>query len=114
MRHALAGGLLLLSTSAASAFDSGNDLYKFCQAPRFTFKFGLCVGLVTGYYQGMLALFDCKADGDSVTREQLVDVVMKYLRDNPGERHLGAQGLVTSTFVKAFDCTAPRTAKGAN
>ena len=40
----------------------------------------------------------------NVTRRQLMDVVTKYLRDNPAQRHLPAPGLVVSALEAAFPC----------
>lgn len=41
---------------------------------------------------------------NSATRPQLVDVVSKFLRDNPAERHNEAQGLVVRALATAFPC----------
>ncbi|OGA05844.1 MAG: hypothetical protein A2W68_08690 [Betaproteobacteria bacterium RIFCSPLOWO2_02_64_14] len=38
------------------------------------------------------------------TRQQLADVVTKYLRDNPAERHQPAQFLVLEALATAFPC----------
>jgi hypothetical protein len=41
---------------------------------------------------------------DGVTRVQSKDVVCKYLRDNPSERHLSGTVLVRKAFIKAWPC----------
>ena len=40
----------------------------------------------------------------NVTRRQLVDVMTKYLQDNPAQRHRMAFGLVLSALEAAFPC----------
>ena len=94
--------LLLGCATAPAVFDSGNDLYRYCTA-KGSGNGLLCLGLVTGYLEGLRLSFDCgKLDG--VTREQLKDVVVKFLRDNPAERHLPAVMLASRPYYLAFKC----------
>jgi hypothetical protein len=105
IRQAGAVLLLVLSTAVASGGDdTGNDLYGFCQQQRVSYQFGLCVGLVTGYFQQVHFFFKCRED-DNVTRAQLVDVVVKYLRENPKDRNKSAQILGSAAIALAFNCT---------
>lgn len=87
IRVAIAG-LLLLSASAASANDTGNDLFNWCQQRPDSFGRGMCYGLITAYYEAVLTTYDCQTVEAPVTRDQLVDVVMKFLREHPEERQL--------------------------
>jgi hypothetical protein len=105
MRYsALALAVFALGSSPATAtsFDSGNDLYRYCSS-KDAGKTILCLGLVTGYLEGMQLAFDCN-NLDAVSREQLKDIVLKFLHDNPADRHLPAALLSSRAYYLAFKC----------
>jgi hypothetical protein len=103
IRGAIAG-LLLLSASSASANDTGNDLYGWCQERPDSFRRGMCYGLITAYYEAVLTTYDCPTAEAPVTREQVVDVVMKFLREHPEERHIAAQWIANVALFQGFRC----------
>jgi hypothetical protein len=41
----------------------------------------------------------------SVTYQQLIDVAVRYMQDNPGIRHESARTLVWQSFNETFPCT---------
>ena len=70
-------------------FDTGNELYGFCQKPKGAELAAVCIATISGSYDMMTALgYKCQDDG--VTREQLKDVVVKYLQDHPEQRNAPA------------------------
>jgi Rap1a immunity proteins len=79
----------------------GNELYRWCTGAD---RSG-CLGYVTGVASVEAALnaipicFPAKA-----TANQLRDVVIAYLRDNPADRHMSALVLVSNAYVASFPC----------
>jgi len=41
---------------------------------------------------------------DGVTQGQAADIVVRYLEDNPSDRHFSAAYLVRAAFLKAYPC----------
>jgi hypothetical protein len=104
--------LLLVSASAHSQRVStmtGNTLLEACES-KDAFQHALCLG----YIQGATdidamdgATFPERRRScvtENVTNGQIEDVVVKYLRDHPEERHLLAAILVVRAVAKAFPC----------
>jgi len=55
----------------------------------------------------MMALgYRCGSD-TTKNKQQLMDVVIKYLRDNPANRNEQAAALSFAAFISAFNCTFP-------
>lgn len=84
-------------------FDDGNALLKDCTS-RNPFAQGLCYGLITGYFEGMRMSYTCSKDDPNINREQVKDVVIKFLKNTPEARHLPGVLLASRAFVLAFDC----------
>ena len=76
IKGALAVTLLFLSTTA-KANDTGNDLYAHCMDQRNAVEFGMCMGAVSAYFEGVLVFYKCSEEHDNVTRKQLIDVVVE-------------------------------------
>jgi Rap1a immunity proteins len=86
-------------------FMTGNMLYTACENQ----SRAQCVGYVG-------AVSDALSNGNAVngyracqphagyTSEQAVDVVRRWLKDHPEERHLGAVGLTAAALSEAFPC----------
>ena len=93
----------------------GNKLLEECEAKE-PVRQGICFGYITG-----AADVDAM-DGavfpehrhtcvpDVVTNGQLIDVVIKYLKAHPEERHLASGVLIIKAIAKAFPCK-PQTQK---
>src|ERR1700732_702883 len=107
--RAAVGTLLLLSTSAAAnaevvtPFDLGYGLKAFCTASKDPCSSGLCLGLVSGYFESFR--HKCRGDSGSIPRPQLVAVVLKFSRDNPDRLHGPAFDSASEALRRAFDCT---------
>ncbi|MFM7273629.1 MAG: Rap1a/Tai family immunity protein [Gammaproteobacteria bacterium] len=104
--------LFVASLPATAAFDTGNRLYEDCSAENY-FNRGYCGGYVVGIVDTIEALQGrgvlpanalCIPEG--ATKGQLVDVVLKYLGDNPDRRHLDAGALVPEALNRAFPCAS--------
>jgi hypothetical protein len=96
------GGCLFLfvSTSAAAYFDTGNEVYERCIAPDNSSKHQTCLTTASAYFDMMRALgYSC--NGDKVTRRQVADVFVKFLRENP-------TGLVEQQKARKSAVDSPR------
>lgn len=89
--------------TANAAFDNGNELLRNCTI-KGEFAGGLCYGLITGYYDGIRLSYKCTKDDPKINRQQIRDIVVKFLKDHPEARHLPAAYLAARAFVEAFDC----------
>ena len=96
-------GLLTLAAPANAGFDDGNKLLNYCTSEK-SFDQGVCSGLITGYFDGMQMAYTCSKGGPNITRKQVMDVVIKFLKDNPADRHLPGVNLAWRAFTVAFDC----------
>lgn len=109
----LLAALLILTCAASEAHAAtGNELAMWCREDgNGTFHSGLCSGYISGVIEWQATL---KASGmhslegfcfpDRVTNGQTVDVVKKYLKDNPDKTHWGASALTFNALVGAFPC----------
>jgi len=96
---ALMGG----SPAAAQYFDTGNELLSICNR-RDGGASMLCMGIVSGIADMMMASgYKCNP-GAPITRQQAQDVAVKYLRDHPETRHGPAVFSVILAMQKDFDC----------
>jgi hypothetical protein len=94
--------MLLGSPTSYAVLKSGNDLVADCQL-KIPVAEGYCYGYVHGAHDalGMITEF---CSPDDVVGKQLVDIVMKYLKENPENLHYNAASLVTSALIRAFPC----------
>ena len=99
----LAGG----PVNAAQGFSTGKELYSKCQAGPKTVQYNLCAGYVAGISDAMnihtlYGVRACHPQNASVS--QMVDVVKKFLADNPETRHHLSESLVAIAISDAFPC----------
>ncbi len=101
---------------AAASFVDGNKLYSDCTTREasgdYAVNTAVCLGYLTGVYDD-LELDRARAGQDScsggITAGQLRDVVTRYLRDHPRQRHWDAALLVRHAIMGAWpDCTPRR------
>ena len=91
-----AAAMLLMALSAPSAlagagFETGNDLYTMCNEDDY-YSRGVCIGYIMGIVDDFGEephTSTCRLPRH-ITAAQVRDVVVKYLRDHPAERHLSA------------------------
>jgi hypothetical protein len=104
--------LAVLPTPAVAAFYSGNDFLSYCNAPETAAARGKCTSFVAGAFDASeLLLTDRERDRSrffcvppSVTLGQLTDVLLKYVRENPAERHETAVSLFFKAIWTAWPC----------
>jgi hypothetical protein len=92
-----------VSAPAAAYFDTGNEVYERCIAPDKTSKRQICLATASAYLDMMRALgYSCT--GDNLTRRQVADVFVKFLRENPESRQKPGPLLAIEAFSKGFGC----------
>lgn len=119
-------GSCIAPVSVDAQTTSGNALYDTCTSDN-TVLAGFCIGYIMGLVEGQFwgGLLSAKAAGiqfesqdfnatlneffqhcipQDATNEQLRDVVVKYLRNNPATRHQTARILVWQAYREAFPC----------
>jgi Rap1a immunity proteins len=103
--------LLTISGRANAIYFTGNDLWVWCQHTNASQQKPLDAGLCTGYIWGVVDVFVdakrmfCVPQGNSGVRtDQLLDVVLLYLRDHPETRHQPAPALVINALKEKFPC----------
>ena len=98
-----------ISASAASL--SGNKVLKICKDPDQVPK-GICIGYVNGASEGLtmlLSLTSAKKMGricipNGVTNGQKKDIFIKYLENNPKDRHMIPFVLFAAAMREAYPC----------
>jgi len=101
---AVSGCLFLFaSTPAAAYFDTGNEVYERCIAPDKTSKHQTCLATASAYFD-MIRALGYSRNGEKVTRRQVADVFVKFLRENPESRQKPAPSLAVEAFSKGFGC----------
>ena len=83
---------------AAVVFDTGNGLLSVCDK-----DYSYCLGASAGYYDMLQSMGETCA-GIPVTNRQAADIVVKFLRDHPADRHLSAVSLARVALMDAFPC----------
>ena len=89
---------------AGAGFDTGNSLLRSCMSENLN----LCLGYTS-------AISDAMGDGGivrgriacipvGVTRGQVEDVAVQFLKQHPEKRHFAADSLVAQALSKAFPC----------
>jgi len=121
--------LAFLPSSGLADTVSGNTLHNACNAAGddSAVQFGFCIGYIGGVFDGMkfgagAVMFQAMpessaAEVDQATnsmigvcvpvnaeRAQLVDIVIKFLTENPQMRHESARGLIFQALQRAFPC----------
>jgi hypothetical protein len=97
---------------------TGDMLYAHCLSSN-TYARGICLGYVEGVADAgeQQALAGASVSGDASTLGtwrwciptgaalgQARELVVKFLRENPAERHLAAAGIVASALQRAWPC----------
>ena len=95
-----------LDVKAADNYMTGRDLQKFCTS-KFNTDYGYCVGFVTGVADIALVspiggIKPCHKT--SIKSQQLVDIVMNYIKNNPEIKRKPARFVILSALNNAFPC----------
>jgi hypothetical protein len=95
---------------------SGNDLLTLCSTPkdseRGEFDFAMCVGYILGVQDTLGELSASKVKtpfplclgANPPTKEQTVDIAVKFMRDNPAIRNEDAGAVAMGALSTAFTC----------
>jgi hypothetical protein len=101
-----------IGSAAPAQADSytGNDLTKWCDSEYQSYD-GLCRGFIAAttdaWLNSLLIANKESCLNPAITYGQIIDVVKKYLHDNPATRHKSAYGLTIQALYKGF--CAPQT-----
>lgn len=102
MKRILLALLIALSAPAqAGSFYTGNTLLGKCEST-FVGDTGLCMGYIAGALDAYGSVSTCPPD--TVTLGQAVDVVKKFLRDQPQVRNEVADVLLFTLFKATWPC----------
>lgn len=89
--------------NAVAAYQNGNTLWEQCSGESYASK-GRCSGYIIGVVDALAGFDQDSADcvPRSATVGQITDVVSKYLKEHPEDRHLSAASLVKYAVEQAF------------
>lgn len=105
---ALALTALFPMESRASLFD-GNELHQLCHS-RDGDEQALCMTYIMGVYDGVSASQATDSGGQKICPEkkvtafQMIDIVKKWLENNPSKRHLMGSVIIKLTLEKHLPC----------
>lgn len=89
-------------TPSHATWDTGNSYWERCAA-----KDNVVCQATASAYLDMMETNGYECATENVTRTQAKDVLLKFLRENPAQRHGAAASLAVVAFTKAFGCTKP-------
>jgi hypothetical protein len=104
----------LFTMACAAQADTGNELKSYCTG-RSGFDSGRCHGYISGVVewqliiaaaQRMAPIKYCLPEG--VTYGQIVDIVKKFMADNPDKTHWEASVIIHNAVLNAFPCATPK------
>lgn len=100
--------MLLFASPVRADFLDGNKLHETCNKETdFSFQ-GFCHGYIIAVAdvmddgQVMFGFKVCTPEG--VKAPQLIDVVKRWLANNPQDRHYAADSLIAGALDEAFPC----------
>lgn len=104
---ALAASMPVPARADGYPIHSGNWLLQRCESDNLAHQ-SFCLGYITAAFAGMEVLLQynnkdfCVPEG--VTQGQMEEVVVRYLRRNPKDRHLSAVVLTGLAAMEAWPC----------
>ena len=110
MRHLIFAAALMtgLVLSGPGQAKTGNELYNRCKSDPDSAEYTVCLAYVIGvadtliFFKSSLKSDTCYPSG--VNYNQIIDIVKKWLNENPESRNLDATWLVTVAFREAWPC----------
>jgi len=94
---------LFWTTSAFLAIDTAGALFDTCNNQNDSSKQAYCFGYVAGVTDVLTGMHIICA-GARIGLAEIKDVVVKYLREHPGERNMDADDLTSTALTLAFPC----------
>ena len=106
-RIAIATAVLFASPAWSSGFGfySGNQLFDYCEGAAKDKAH--CIGYTTGIVDALASgpIYGWEACvPEKVSQAQVRDIVVKYLQDNPQDRHYSAAAIAAKALSIAFPC----------
>lgn len=102
----LIGSVILARPVCGST--TGNDLLRYCKSDADAAEQSFCLGYLHGVVDGAMAIRVSEGQAQifeipaGVHILQIRDVVVKFLKKNPKDRHLAAVALVFKALKEAF------------
>jgi hypothetical protein len=114
MRAIWTGAFLLVLATAANANVTGIELKQKCDAPDKSPSAMYCLAYMTGVLDTIRGLDGSGnkkifCEPDTVTGQQLLAMLRKYLTDHPERLHFAASSLVADMYAETFHCDPPPT-----
>jgi hypothetical protein len=97
------GAIPMFTKTVRGSFISGNALYDNCEPTALPTCGAYIFGVLDLMAQTNGQLF-AHCLPDKATGKQLIDVVVKWLRENPAERHYSAASNIQVALQQAFPC----------
>lgn len=106
MKSAIAALALVAAASANAGFMTGNDLLKRITDAESPVHRSIVLGYIMGVSDIGHGIEHCAPA--TVTAGQLRDLVHKWLRENPADRHHNGADIVTHILQEAYPCNTRR------
>lgn len=94
---------LFWTTTVFAAVDTGGALFDTCNNQNDKSKQSYCLGYIAGVTDVLTGMHIICA-GQRIGLDEIKDVVVKYLREHPGERDMDADDLTSTALTSAFPC----------
>jgi hypothetical protein len=105
------GSMLFLPAANAQSpsLSDGNTFYSKCQIPGDANQFLACAGYFRGLHDGTVGgLMPYGCAPKNATYQQMQDLLIKYMRENPSIRHWSTAAIYQSALGDAFPCSGKR------
>lgn len=93
--------LALFTGSAHADFYTGNKLKSLCNSQNYV-ESSVCIGYTVGITDSFSGYLFCPPA--EVTAGQLVEMVKKYMNENPAKLHEPSSSIVVDAIKKDFPC----------
>lgn len=113
MRFVAAALLLAIVTPAEAqtpdrGVSVGNGFFLRCKSPADEYAKWTCAAYLRGLVDGLINGWGPGCTPPTATYQQRLDVLLKYLTDNPASRHMDTSTLYNISMSLAFPCPTGR------
>ena len=99
--------LMALPTRAEQTMSTGNGFLAFCQRPASDVQKVACVAYTRGIIDGLGVVNQIDCGPANATYQQRHDLLLKYIQDNPRDRHETTPWLYLLSQWAAYNCLGP-------